>query len=68
MEFRMSRYNPTRKPEIIELVCKGYSNKKIADVLGIAEKTVKFHLTDIFKTHKVKSRLELSVKIWKEKQ
>jgi DNA-binding NarL/FixJ family response regulator len=36
-------------------------NKKIADVLGISEKTVKHHLTNIFEKLGVSSRLELAL-------
>lgn len=37
---------------------KGDSNKLIAAKLNITEKTVKFHLTELFKASGVKSRLE----------
>jgi len=53
-----------REAEVTELVQKGYTNKVIGEKLGIKEKTVKFHLTNIYKTFQVKSRSELLVKLF----
>ena len=47
-----------RECEIARLLLKGLSNKEIADVGRIAEKTVKQHITQIFKKADVKSRSE----------
>jgi len=44
---------------VYDLVLTGESNQSIANTLGITEKTVKFHLTSIFKQHAVKSRAQL---------
>ena len=49
-----------REEQVKELICRGLSNKKIAYALGITQKTVKFHLTNIFAKEGVKSRLELA--------
>jgi two-component system, NarL family, response regulator len=38
----------SREREVLRLVAAGQSNKEIAASLGIAERTVKFHLTSIF--------------------
>lgn len=48
----------TRQREILEQLCKGYSNKVIARNLGIAESTVKLHLTDVFKAMGVSTRYQ----------
>ncbi|WP_374029758.1 response regulator transcription factor [Bdellovibrio bacteriovorus] len=47
---------------VAEHVAKGYSNKEIAEMLFVTEKTVKFHLTNIYKKEDVKSRAQLIVK------
>jgi len=47
-----------KEEEVLELLRKGLSNREIAKLLGISEKTVKSHLTDIFSKLNVKSRLE----------
>lgn len=51
-----------REKEIIDLVVKGLSSKEIGARLFITEKTVKFHLTKIYKIEDVKSRTGLIVK------
>ena len=50
-----------RESQVLYLVILGYTNKEIADKLCVAEKTVKFHLTSIFKITEVRKRPEL---IW----
>lgn len=50
-----------RELQVAEGVSKGWSNKEIADDLGIKEKTVKFHLTSIYTKINVKSRAQLIV-------
>jgi DNA-binding CsgD family transcriptional regulator len=49
--------------DVVVYLQKGYSNQQIADKLFITEKTVKFHLTNIFKKYEVKSRQELLLKL-----
>lgn len=44
---------------VIAYVEQGYNNYDIANKLGVCEKTVKFHLTNIFRKAGVKSRTEL---------
>jgi hypothetical protein len=46
---------------VAELVSKGLSNKEVASQLFVTEKTVKFHLTNIYKKMSVKSRAQLIV-------
>jgi LuxR family transcriptional regulator, positive regulator of biofilm formation len=50
-----------REAEVAELVSKGLSNKEVANQLFVTEKTVKFHLTNIYKKMNVKSRAQLIV-------
>ncbi len=38
-----------QEQKVLELVGKGLTNKKVGVELGITEKTVKFHLTKIYK-------------------
>lgn len=59
----LGNHNLTRREEeIAKLILKGNSNKKIASKLYITEKTVKTHLTKIFKKLGISNRLELAVK------
>lgn len=49
-----------REREIIEYVTQGMTNKEIAKVLGISDKTVKTHLSNVFQKLKVGRRQKLS--------
>jgi two-component system nitrate/nitrite response regulator NarL len=51
----------TREGEILQLVAKGYSNKKVAIDLGIQEKTVKHHMSSILNKLRVRNRTEAAV-------
>jgi len=50
-----------REMQITALIVAAASNKEIADNLGITEKTVKHHLTNIFEKLGISSRVELAV-------
>jgi two-component system nitrate/nitrite response regulator NarL len=50
-----------RERQIVDLVCHGYRNKRIADELHIAETTVCHHLTSVYNKLNVKDRLGLLV-------
>jgi DNA-binding NarL/FixJ family response regulator len=50
-----------RESEVTDLVTKGLSNKAIAEALSIQVRTVKFHLTSIYKKAGVKSRVQLII-------
>lgn len=50
-----------RQREVVALLVRGASNKEIAAHLGVAEKTVKSHLTRVFRTFDVANRLQLAV-------
>ncbi len=56
-----------REHEILQLVAQGLRNKDIADKLGIAEKTVKNHVSNILKALHVNSRTEAAMKAMKSK-
>ena len=48
----------SREMEILKLVAQGMSNKEIASILIISERTVQTHLVNIFKKLKVSSRTQ----------
>ena len=56
-----------REQEILQIVAQGLRNKEIADKLGIAEKTVKNHVSNILKALHVNSRTEAAMKAMKSK-
>lgn len=56
-----------RESEILDLIAKGMRNKEIAKDLGIAEKTVKNHVSNILKALQVNSRTEAAMKALKAK-
>lgn len=51
-----------RRIQILYLLTQGHSNIAIGEIICIADKTVRFHLTAIFKVLNVKSRLEAALK------
>ncbi len=52
-----------REKEVLKLVLQGRSNKQIAWSLGIAVRTVEFHLKNIYTKFQVNSRIELFLKL-----
>ncbi len=52
-----------REREVVELLLKGQSNKQMALALGISERTVEFHLKNIYDKLGVSSRVELVLKL-----
>jgi two-component system, NarL family, nitrate/nitrite response regulator NarL len=50
-----------RQREVVVLVCRGLSNRLIADTLRVSEGTIKSHLHAIYETLGVQSRFELLV-------
>lgn len=59
---RLNMLTP-REIEIAGMICRGASNKKIANHLNITERTVKAHLSSIFRKLNVTDRLQLAVLI-----
>ncbi|MEQ1823012.1 MAG: response regulator transcription factor [Fimbriimonadaceae bacterium] len=56
-----------RESEILDYVATGLRNKEIAAKLGIAEKTVKNHVSNILKALQVNSRTEAAMKAVKSR-
>ena len=50
-----------REVEVLRLAAKGLSNKEIAHSLGIKERTVEFHIGNLFRKLGVASRVEAAV-------
>lgn len=52
-----------RQQEVVKLLLDGKSNKQIALALNISERTVEFHLKNIYDKFQVSSRMELVLKL-----
>ena len=52
-----------REWDVAKLLLQGKSNKLIASSLGISERTVEFHLKNIYAKFQVSSRIELILKL-----
>ena len=48
-----------REDEVVKLILQGYSNKQISEKLFISEKTVKSHLSNVYKKLGLSNRLQL---------
>ena len=61
----MAKTNPLSKREweVLRLLLQGKSNKLIAASLDISERTVEFHLKNIYTKYQVNSRVELILKL-----
>ena len=55
----LARVLSRQEAAVVELLCAGYSNLRIARQLGLEEKTVKNHLTHVYQKLGVSSRYEL---------
>jgi two-component system nitrate/nitrite response regulator NarL len=53
----------SRETQVADLVCQGHPNKLVAQILNLAEGTVKAHLHAIFQKLDVGSRMALIVKL-----
>jgi DNA-binding NarL/FixJ family response regulator len=51
-----------RQAEILELLSEGHGNKEIRHRLGIAERTVRAHLTDLFQLLDAHSRMQAVIR------
>lgn len=56
-----------KESEVFSYIIEGFSNGEIATRMGIAEKTVKFHTTSIFKKANVNSRYKIIAEYYKNK-
>lgn len=54
-----------REQEILELLCRGYANKEIAENLNISFETVRWHNRQIYHKLQVRSRTEAAAKFFK---
>ncbi|HDY89514.1 MAG TPA: response regulator transcription factor [bacterium] len=50
-----------REKEVLRLIASGGSNKELAKKLGITEKTVKNHISNIFQTLHVNNRTQAAI-------
>jgi DNA-binding NarL/FixJ family response regulator len=53
----------SRQQEVVDQLLEGKSNKLIASSLNISERTVEFHLKNIYDKFQVSSRVELILKL-----
>ena len=54
-----------RQTEVLEGLNEGLANKEIANKLNISERTVKFHVSNLFTKFKVDSRIQLmGLRLW----
>ncbi|MBC8412635.1 MAG: response regulator transcription factor [Nitrospira sp.] len=56
----------SRENEVLQLICKGYRNKEIAQQLGIEEQTVKSHCNRLYKKAGVSDRLQLALYTYRQ--
>lgn len=61
----MAQFNQlsNREWEVVKLLLEGKSNKLIASSLGISDRTVEFHLKNVYAKYQVSSRIELILKL-----
>jgi two-component system, NarL family, nitrate/nitrite response regulator NarL len=52
----------SRQIDVLRLLCEGRSNKEIGRTLGVSQKTVKVHVTAIFKALNVVNRTQAAAK------
>lgn len=50
-----------KQKRVLELVVSGLRNAQIGAIMGIGEKTVKMHVTNIFKATGAKNRVQLAM-------
>ena len=51
-----------REKQVMELLLRRFSNKEIAEIVGVSERTVKFHVSNVLNKLQVNSREELTAK------
>lgn len=62
--FKINHNLSNKEFEVVVLTCNGFTNKQISEILSVKEKTVKFHLTNIFKRTRSKNRRSLIHKLY----
>ena len=58
----------SREQEILSMICKGKSNKAIAEELFVTVSNVRFHCKNIYKKMQVSNRVEAIVKVQKMRE
>lgn len=58
-----TKYITPRMLDIINLMLKGYSNKEMAEVLNVSEKTIKWHTTTMYRVLGVKKERQLFARV-----
>lgn len=61
LKNHLSQKLSRREVEVVVLVLEGLTNREVANQLCVAEKTVKFHLTNIYKKLNISRRSQI---IW----
>jgi DNA-binding NarL/FixJ family response regulator len=51
-------YLTPRQRQVLNLIARGHTNKEIARLLGISQRTVKFHVAAIFQRLRTSNRTE----------
>ena len=57
-----------RESEVIAHVCNGLSNNEIAREMHVAVHTVKTHMRNIMAKMRVRSRLQIATRVYRERQ
>ncbi len=55
-----------RERQVALLVAEGLSNKRVAEELGVTERTIKAHLTSVFRKTGLRDRIALAVRLSKQ--
>ena len=53
----------SRETQVADLVCQGHPNKLVAQILNLAEGTVKVHLHAVFRKLDVRNRTAMIIKL-----
>lgn len=60
LAVHLKQYKLTaREITVVEYIISGYSNREIADLLGLAERTIKAHITNIYSKLAISNKVQL---------
>ena len=51
-----------RQVAVLKQLAQGLSNKEIADILGVAEPTIKMHISNLLRAFDAKNRVQILIK------
>lgn len=51
-----------RQVSVLQQLSQGLSNKEIAEILGVAEPTIKMHISNLLRAFDAKNRLQILIK------